>query len=381
VVLVALLLVGLIAMLALVLDGGNMYLQRRRVQNAADAAALAAASRLADEWNDTAIQATVTEYAVTRNGADTVDAVYLPSEEAVGGGYVPANSTGVRVHATRTVSTFFAGVVGLQESTIVADAAAQFELLSGGCGGYGFWAQSETCSEPVEWSGSGGLIIGRGHSNGKMKVSGSGHEVQGDVEYVTTVQETGSGHDITYVQSTASDSFPIQWNIEDYRPEPLGVAASAAQAEGKYFVHDCDTWQISGSETFDEGLHYCTGKVSISGSGHYGHITIVAEEQIQISGSGHIFEYYCDGLLFFSNYEPSGQCTSAVVDVSGSGGRYEGVIYAPHGLIQYTGSGHHMMYGALIGWCVDLSGSSFTLTYNDEICEDMAKKVTVRLIQ
>ena len=48
-VLVALLMFAFIAMLALVLDGGNTYFQRRNSQNAADAGALAGARKLCDE--------------------------------------------------------------------------------------------------------------------------------------------------------------------------------------------------------------------------------------------------------------------------------------------------------------------------------------------
>jgi len=381
-VIIAVAMVGLVAMLALAIDGGNMYLERRRAQNAADAAALAAARRLAEDWNDAALFDTITEYAVTRNGADSVEGVYLPSEEAIGGGYVPPDSDAVRIRVTKTISPIFAGAIGMREITVSAETAAQYEILSGGCGGYAIWAQSQTCSRPIDWTGSGGLIVGHGHSNGKVKVSGSGHVVNGTMEYVTTVQETGSGHQITYVQTAASDSYPVEWNMDDYRPG--GRAALAAQAEGKYFVHNCSTWHVSGSgKTIPEGLHYCTGKVRISGSAISGHVTIVAEGTIDVSGSGHSYEYYCDGLLFFSNYERNGtpKCTNPVIDVSGSGGTWEGVIYAPNGVIEYTGSGQQITYGSLIGWGIDISGSGFTLTYDDDICENMAQRIVVHIIQ
>ena len=86
VVIVGLLLIALDGILALVLDGGNLYLQRRRVQNAVDAAALATAYRVAAQAGDATVSATLVEYAVTRNGADAASAVYLPSNARVGGG-------------------------------------------------------------------------------------------------------------------------------------------------------------------------------------------------------------------------------------------------------------------------------------------------------
>jgi hypothetical protein len=69
--LVAVLLVGLIAMLGLVLDGGNLYLHRRRMQNAADAGALAGAREMALDHGETAAHAAAQDYAVTRNKAET----------------------------------------------------------------------------------------------------------------------------------------------------------------------------------------------------------------------------------------------------------------------------------------------------------------------
>jgi len=82
IVVVALFLVALTAMAALVLDGGNLYLTRRRMQNAADSGALAVAYRLGhddDSCHDSEYLALLQEYGITRNGADTIDGIYLPS--------------------------------------------------------------------------------------------------------------------------------------------------------------------------------------------------------------------------------------------------------------------------------------------------------------
>jgi Flp pilus assembly protein TadG len=82
---------GLTAMLALVIDGGNFYLQRRGAQNAADAAALSVTYRMSvlggEHCHDTEYLAILTDYANTRNTADAVEAVYLPGGVwPVGGG-------------------------------------------------------------------------------------------------------------------------------------------------------------------------------------------------------------------------------------------------------------------------------------------------------
>jgi len=379
-VIIAVAMVGLVAMLALAIDGGNMYLERRHVQNAADAAALAAARAIGKGWNDDSVQMIINEYAVIRNGADAASGTYLPSQEPVGGGYVPEDSNGVRVHATKTVSTFFAGMLGLQQATVAANAAAQYEVQQQGCGGYAIWAHGNTCKVEMDWSGGGGLIDGNVHSNGSVKVSGTGKMVTGICEYVTSVQDNTS--DITYVQTAYNAEWPIRWYIEDYRPG--GDAALLAQAEGKYFEHICDTWKISSSEhTIAEGLHYCHGNVDISGNQQLGHVTIVAEGEIKLSGSDCTYEAYMDGLLFFSNkvLPPETMCNNSVIDMTVQGGTYTGFFYAPNGAIKYASSDQNVVDGGLICWAADISGNGFTIRYNDEICQDLARRIRVYMIQ
>jgi Flp pilus assembly protein TadG len=258
VVIVALLLIALVGILALVLDGGNLYLQRRRVQNAVDAAALATAYRVAAQASDATISATLIEYAVTRNGADAASAVYLPSNARVGGGSIPPGTNAVCVYVTHTVTTYFVGIVGLHSSTMTASGTAALSVQSRGCGGFAVWAHSQTCSNSIDWSGSGGVINGTVHSNGKVNVSGSDHTSNGVCEYVTSHDQSGSGHHITYTQVSAAANYPVNFNMADYQSG--GRAAQAAQAAGKYFVHS-GNWSVSGSgQTIPEGLHYCTGE-------------------------------------------------------------------------------------------------------------------------
>ncbi len=294
-VLVAVVLLGLVAMLGLALDGGMMYMDRRMTQNAADAAALAGAARLGEGRDDGQIWSTVQEYALTRNAATVVTGTYMPSGNAVGGGSVPANSTGVRVFAQRVMTPTFAAVLGMGPTVVRAAAAAQYHLQNNSCGGYVVWAHGTSCKVTLEWTGSGGMLVGTVHSNGSVKVGGSAHVISGTCEYVTTVQDNNSS--IDYEKVTASANYPVEWNIEDYRPG--GRAALAAQAQGKYFVHNCSDWQISSSEhTLAEGLHYCHGDVHISGSNQFGNVTIVAEGMIHISASDSTYNTFCDGLLF-----------------------------------------------------------------------------------
>ncbi len=126
IVIVALVFTGLIAIAALVFDGGAAYAQRRRMQNAADAGALAGARRLAQSAADSEIAAAIREYTLTRNGAQSLTATYLPGNQAVGGGTVPASATGVQVVASTSFATFFANWLGEPFGRAAATAKASF---------------------------------------------------------------------------------------------------------------------------------------------------------------------------------------------------------------------------------------------------------------
>jgi hypothetical protein len=116
-ILVALSLLVLFAFVALGVDVGQAYRERRSMQNAADAGALAGAYELcfgdgvtqADREADAITEAT--DYATTRNGADGAEVM------------VNAPLT-VTVVASKTVSTFFAGLIGFDKIDVDADATA-----------------------------------------------------------------------------------------------------------------------------------------------------------------------------------------------------------------------------------------------------------------
>ncbi len=114
-VLVAVAMLGLIATLGLVLDGGNLYLQRRALQNAADAGAMAGARELALGHTTAQAEITARDYAQTRNGAQLCDVGF------------DAEGKEITVVAHTTAQMTFARVVGLDETTVSARASASFD--------------------------------------------------------------------------------------------------------------------------------------------------------------------------------------------------------------------------------------------------------------
>jgi hypothetical protein len=112
-ILLAVSMVGLIAILALVLDGGNLYLHRRRMQNAADAGALAGARILALDGTDGQASTAAYDYSVTRNDAATAN--------------IAVASPIVTVRACTPVLMSFARVLGINAQTVCATAVARFD--------------------------------------------------------------------------------------------------------------------------------------------------------------------------------------------------------------------------------------------------------------
>ena len=110
----ALVLVVLVVMVALTVDVGNAYAQRRMAQNAADAAALAGARALALGEDP---ESPAEEYAVTRNGA-TGFACEVQGSHMV-------------VTVTKVFPTFFAPVFGVSEMTVTTVADAAYESPGG----------------------------------------------------------------------------------------------------------------------------------------------------------------------------------------------------------------------------------------------------------
>jgi hypothetical protein len=141
IVLVAAVMMGLLALAGLAIDGGNAFLQRRRLQNAADASALSGTRVLAhlistcedgDSGDDAQVVQTVNEFSASNgfpaSGDTTINAWYVNADGErrgqVGAGAIPESATGVEVQIKATISSYFLQVVGIRTSTLGAEATA-----------------------------------------------------------------------------------------------------------------------------------------------------------------------------------------------------------------------------------------------------------------
>jgi Flp pilus assembly protein TadG len=108
---------ALLGMTGLVIDFGNWMVNKREVQNAADAAALAGAAKVpAGQVAETT--AAQTEAASNDQPGDSV--TVTPSS------YLSSNDS-VNVTVTRTVNTWFTGILGIHSVTVTATSRATIE--------------------------------------------------------------------------------------------------------------------------------------------------------------------------------------------------------------------------------------------------------------
>ena len=120
-ILVAILMVGLVAVVGLVTDGGMVFTQRRDLQNVADAAALAGASQIDENAYRESAGKTVS---LDQSAAYTAAVGYLEQEGGLNYGVTVAPQQ-VDVSVSRTATTGFLRVLGIDGVKISASASAE----------------------------------------------------------------------------------------------------------------------------------------------------------------------------------------------------------------------------------------------------------------
>jgi Flp pilus assembly protein TadG len=144
----ALSLVVLLGIAALAIDVGRLYGERRRMQNAADAAALAGTHEMCQGRPDADAIAMANDYAIARNGAQWA------TPEPFGAG---TTEKGMGVTVGETVNNVFAIFLNANSTTVSAHAKARCEKTATGCGTWPLALdmgnfQAVGCNEPFKIS-------------------------------------------------------------------------------------------------------------------------------------------------------------------------------------------------------------------------------------
>ncbi|MGC8838665.1 MAG: pilus assembly protein TadG-related protein [Anaerolineae bacterium] len=260
VVIVALVLVGLLALLGLVLDGGLLYLTRRQAQNAADAAAWAGAYSLAAGSREQAINSAF--YYANLNGFnnDGIHNRVTVSHPPDAGAYA-GNPNFLRVTIAVTKPTYLIHLVYGGAATISASATAGFVVTPAG-GAEVLVLDPGTC-DAAFLSGSvlleildGGLMVNSSCSRA-LYVGGTSRLSASDYVHVTGGYYVGLGAQVTPRPVTGVPPSPDP--LAGLPPPDLGTLPIRYGSPW-----DPETLRIThGSATLEPGVYY--GGIAIGG--------------------------------------------------------------------------------------------------------------------
>ena len=386
-ILVAVSLLVLVGFAALAIDGGLGFDQRRGTQNAADNAALAAAWEACNPRDSAAPDPVGSALAVAaENGYDDNDPEVVVTVNAL-------DATEYEVIIQRVNDTTFAGPgVGAETLTVVSQGVATCEQEPF-LGGYAIFAGAEACATggavELDLSGSTKTVNGGIFSNGDLKITGSDAAVSGSIEYrgnLNTNEADVAANAEKYFGSPKE--YPLDLDIAEFRP---GGARQAANP-GNYFnsapgVGIDNGWMVSNGHATgnnssivitESGIYFSpkTGNKAIDLKGVSTApgvtVTFVAEGQIELNGSASITGHApvatggYSPLLMFSNAGSPPACNVNAIQYSGNGISWSGLMFAPRGEIQMSSSSNVSVFGSIIAYSVDVSGSNFEINWQDD---------------
>ena len=366
-------LVVLVATVGIGVDGGILYLSRRKMQIAADAASLAGARIMGGGDNSSAdIRAQIDQYASLNqvdNPAQNVTAYYTDPTQAriapltSASGAAPATATGIEVVTIRRAPTLFLPVLGINNLEVSALAAAQAKPAAGP-GGYAIFAiaaNQPPGSKVIDWSGGNWTINGAVHSNSDVNMSGPGNTINGSVQDVTGANPTG----LTGATLNPATNNPVQSTV---LPDPVNKTladfyqGTASTPTYHYIAGSTNLSSYITNGVLQPGVYYVNGDINFAtslSSTVPSTVTLVATGGIQITSPNMNFAPYSQQMTFFANVTSS----NTGLNISGSNGSWSGIAYAPHSNLRASGSSNMSYPSSLVGNTVTLTGSGGTLTY------------------
>ncbi len=334
----------------LVVDLGYVFYNKHKLQNAVDAAALAAAQQIINNPGQITYSA---EDIAEKNGVS-------PSELTINHPY-QVDENKVEVSATQMLDYFFMQILGFNSTTISARAVAmRYNCIDFTDEALKYAIFSGSTSLPLTFAGEGSIINGDVHGNNNVSLHGVGHTINGNVSAVGTISSINDT--ITGTITEGSPKLPI----------PVFDFNTYAYHADKVFNEDVT---LNGEVTID-GIWLVNGNIHISGCRVSGKGIILATGEIQISGSleynTYKAEYYASNPEYneILEYNSSDSLLSLYsqtdIQISAVNADIYGVLYAPNGQIRINGSGN-TVHGALIADQVTWAGSDIVINGDYDI--------------
>ena len=345
--LVALSIATLCGAAALVVDVGMVSVTQGRLQNAADAAALAAAKNLP---NVSGAKTTAAQYAELNGVAAGNTTTTTPYN---------GEANKVEVVCTETMQYAFARIFGTQSHVVSARAVAESSGTTNECFGYALF------------SGGAGMLYsnnlqinGSIHANGSIQIAGNNQEITGNAEavtkleaYITKLTIGGTCQAALLVVPDNSGSVYVASRLSTPAevidmPDLSGDVRAETDAAGTtYLINEWETQVFSGNGINIDQSIYVTGGITIAGNSFKGDGDICAKKNIGISGNT------------IKSTADSAVCIYSVdgdISISSSGLTIYGTLYAPNGKIGIYGD-NITIYGRVVAKEIIITGTNIAV--------------------
>lgn len=383
-IMVVLAIVGLAGMVGLVVDGGNAFLDRRKAQNAADSAALAAAlsrTRIGQDPQAAAL-ASAAQNGYGNNGASNLVEFHHPPVSGPNAG----KDEYVQVVITSHVKTYFARVLGWKELTNHVEAVARTkipevrQILDGqavislapksDCNeNKAFWVHGEATLSIT----GGGIFVNSGNDQCAFIQQGSGSVRIGDKHLVNIVGAAMVQKPSLLTPGVSVGAVPISYPPPFFMPK-VGCKGREAvvSADGTSMTPGSwdDAFPPEGVNHLESGVYCLNDGVQINHdiTGH-NVVLYVEHGEVHFNGGANIVLDAPDkgefaGLLMFVPMDNHDK----VVLNGGSDSKIKGTILAPASTIHINGNDSSSGFQSqIIGYTVDVNGdSNVVIVYEDD---------------
>jgi hypothetical protein len=309
-----------------------MYLAKRNLQEAADAAVMAGLPSLA----------TSTATAKTNAAAMATRIGYTSGVTTTTGASGTLRTLTVTITATEPF--FFAKALGYSTKSIsatsVGQSAPQVPAVFAGSN------NCTTTSPPqvgIQFNGGPLAITGDVEGNGNVNVYGS-TTISGSTTYGS---DPACGHNgiASGSPTGGSISSPYSYTAASFGSCTFGTASATLSVA----TSGAPWWQTGGPSggTLKPGV-YCGSNIDFTGGAFItGTVTMVSSGQINISGSSVTLTAYSNGIIAYTS-KTSDCISNQAINIGSDSITMNGSFYAPNGCINPSGT-TIKIYGSLIG--------------------------------
>lgn len=391
--------IGLIGVTALAVDGGNAYLQQRRVQNAVDTTALGGALARIKGQNWVQKTFSIAEAnGYNNDGQTNIVKVFSPPESGEYAGEIEY----IQVRITSSVPTYFGSAIGIQQVTVSAEAVVRTkrseitEILNGNAvislvptsdcnDDKAFWVHGESTLDII----GGGIFVNSNNptcalytnGNGSIRIDGGDISVVGGA-YIQKPQ-------LITPYPPKTNSPPIPYPPPFFMPE-FGCGGKMAQvsedglsiSSGNF---DEDIFPPEGVRFLESGVYCINGDFLISGSLEGSSVVFKMEDgRIKWEGNAYInlsapMVGELAGLLIYAPIENKNR----MVFNSNEDSTLRGTVLMPGAEIHLNGgdsqTGYHSQF---IGYRILSNGqSNIVIKYDDEHNFDTYSMPEIQMIK